>query len=133
MLWASFFAFISRAANTKVSRFFKLTQFRLKTEKGDVIVCGQVAYVGTGRDLSLQRIHLKIKQTMMKKNFLNIVLIAVIVVGKGLAQPVEQIVKIVVAPDHSDWVYRTGEHVKFSIVWLDGVTQGDHFTCHMKA
>src|SRR6186997_2652782 len=55
------------------------------------------------------------KQAMMKKNFLNIVLIALIVVGKGLAQPVEQIVKIVVAPDHSDWVYKTGENVKFSI------------------
>ncbi|MEO8765247.1 MAG: acetylxylan esterase [Ginsengibacter sp.] len=31
------------------------------------------------------------------------------------AQPVEQLVKILVAPDHQDWLYKTGEHVKFSI------------------
>lgn len=31
------------------------------------------------------------------------------------AQPAEQMVKVVVAPDHSDWLYKTGENVKFSI------------------
>ena len=31
------------------------------------------------------------------------------------AQPTEQMVKVVVAPDHSDWLYKTGENVKFSI------------------
>lgn len=35
--------------------------------------------------------------------------------GVSLAQPVEQIVKIIVAPDHDDWLYRTGEKVKFSV------------------
>ena len=55
---------------------------------------------------------------MMKKNLLNILLIALIVGGKSFAQPVEQIVKVVVAPDHSDWVYKTGENVKFSIAVL---------------
>jgi cephalosporin-C deacetylase len=32
-----------------------------------------------------------------------------------LAQPTEQMIKLVVAPDHSDWLYKTGENVKFSI------------------
>ena len=34
------------------------------------------------------------------------------------AQPVEQFVKVVVAPDHADWIYKTGEAVKFSITIL---------------
>lgn len=32
-----------------------------------------------------------------------------------LAQPVEQIVKISVAPDHSNWIYKTGEKTKFTV------------------
>ncbi len=32
-----------------------------------------------------------------------------------LAQPVERLVKVVVAPDHSDWTYKTGEPVRFTI------------------
>lgn len=32
-----------------------------------------------------------------------------------LAQPVEQIVKIIVAPDHKDWLYKVGEKVKFTV------------------
>ncbi len=35
------------------------------------------------------------------------------------AQPREQRIKIVVAPDHSDWLYKTGENVKFSISILE--------------
>ncbi len=31
------------------------------------------------------------------------------------AQPREQFVRVVVAPDHSDWQYKTGERVKFNI------------------
>ncbi|HVG15419.1 MAG TPA: acetylxylan esterase, partial [Chitinophagaceae bacterium] len=31
------------------------------------------------------------------------------------AQPAEGIVKVIVAPDHADWLYRVGEPVKFSI------------------
>ena len=34
------------------------------------------------------------------------------------AQPVEQFVKIIVAPDHPDWTYKTGEPVKFSVTVL---------------
>jgi cephalosporin-C deacetylase len=33
----------------------------------------------------------------------------------GIAQPVEQAVKLLVAPDHSDWQYKVGEPCKFSI------------------
>lgn len=32
-----------------------------------------------------------------------------------LAQPVEQLIKVIVAPDHSDWTYKTGESAKFTI------------------
>jgi len=35
--------------------------------------------------------------------------------GKVYSQPTEQMIKVVVAPDHSDWTYKTGEPVKFSI------------------
>lgn len=34
------------------------------------------------------------------------------------AQPVEQMVKILVAPNHSNWNYATGEEVKFSVTVL---------------
>ena len=34
------------------------------------------------------------------------------------SQPVEQFVKVVVAPDHPDWTYKTGEPVKFSVTVL---------------
>lgn len=34
------------------------------------------------------------------------------------AQPQEQSVKVVVAPDHDNWTYKTGEKVKFSITVL---------------
>jgi cephalosporin-C deacetylase-like acetyl esterase len=36
----------------------------------------------------------------------------------GLAQPVEQLVKVIVAPDHNDWVYKLNEKVKFSVTVL---------------
>ena len=35
-----------------------------------------------------------------------------------LSQPVEQFVKVVVAPDHTDWIYKTGEPVKFMVTVL---------------
>ncbi len=34
------------------------------------------------------------------------------------AQPPEQYVKVIVAPDHSDWIYTAGEKVKFTITVL---------------
>jgi hypothetical protein len=30
-------------------------------------------------------------------------------------QPVEKFIKVIVAPDHSDWIYKKGESVKFTI------------------
>ncbi|MDQ3290658.1 MAG: acetylxylan esterase [Bacteroidota bacterium] len=36
----------------------------------------------------------------------------------GAAQPKEEIVKVVVAPDHVNWEYKTGEPVKFTITVL---------------
>ena len=35
-----------------------------------------------------------------------------------LAQPVERLIKVVVAPDHMDWTYKTGETAKFAITVL---------------
>ena len=32
-----------------------------------------------------------------------------------LAQPIEQRIKVLVAPDHSDWTYKANEKVKFTI------------------
>lgn len=34
---------------------------------------------------------------------------------ESFAQPVEQLVKIMVAPDHTNWEYRPGEKVKFTV------------------
>lgn len=34
------------------------------------------------------------------------------------AQPTEQFIKVVVAPDHPDWIYTRGEKVKFSVTIL---------------
>ncbi|GAB4052875.1 acetylxylan esterase [Spirosoma litoris] len=33
----------------------------------------------------------------------------------ALAQPVERLVKVIVTPDHADWLYKTGEPVKFNV------------------
>ena len=34
------------------------------------------------------------------------------------AQPAEQLIKIIVAPDHTDWLYKPSEKVKFSVAVL---------------
>lgn len=48
-------------------------------------------------------------------------LLPVIITASANAQPVEQYVKVVVAPDHANWTYKTGEPVKFQIsVLKDG-------------
>lgn len=36
----------------------------------------------------------------------------------GWTQPAEQLVKVMVAPDHTDWTYKPGEKVKFTITVL---------------
>ncbi|HEX6890684.1 MAG TPA: acetylxylan esterase [Chryseolinea sp.] len=41
--------------------------------------------------------------------------VSLLVSGITFGQPVEQLIKVVVAPDHSDWTYKTGEPAKFQI------------------
>jgi hypothetical protein len=43
------------------------------------------------------------------------VLLLILLPVSLLAQPAERLVKVVVAPDHSDWIYKTGEPVRFII------------------
>ncbi len=37
---------------------------------------------------------------------------------QGIAQPTEQFIKVIVAPDHVNWIYRPGEKVSFNITVL---------------
>jgi cephalosporin-C deacetylase len=53
---------------------------------------------------------------MIKK--LKLILLSVSIPALLLAQPVEQRIKVVVAPDHSDWTYKLSEKVKFTITVL---------------
>ena len=48
------------------------------------------------------------------KSFL-LILLLLTAIMQGFAQPVEQNVKVIVAPDHTDWQYKTGEKVKFNV------------------
>ncbi len=52
------------------------------------------------------------------KRLLSIVLLLVVTLYAD-AQPKEQRVKVIVAPDHADWMYKTGEPAKFSISVLE--------------
>ena len=52
---------------------------------------------------------------------LHLIFLALILHHFLLAQPIEQRIKVVVAPDHSDWTYKANEKVKFTIsVLQDG-------------
>ncbi|WP_077919651.1 acetylxylan esterase [Spirosoma sp. 209] len=42
-------------------------------------------------------------------------LLLVLISTKLVAQPAERLVKLVVTPDHTDWLYKTGEPVRFTI------------------
>lgn len=52
---------------------------------------------------------------MIKKILLPYFLLVALCATNGSAQPVEQFIKVIVAPDHSDWTYKPGESVKFTI------------------
>ena len=39
-------------------------------------------------------------------------------INVGKSQPAEQLIKVVVAPDHTDWTYKPGEKAKFTITVL---------------
>lgn len=44
--------------------------------------------------------------------------------GYTLAQPAERLVKVIVSPDHSDWLYKVGEPARFTVsVYRDNVLQ----------
>lgn len=51
------------------------------------------------------------------RNFRYLVFLLFFVGGaqKNFAQPAEQLVKVVVAPDHTNWTYNTGEKAKFTV------------------
>ncbi len=52
----------------------------------------------------------------MKTRFLPLNFLALLlVVNIALAQPAERFVKVIVAPDRTDWTYKPGEKVKFTI------------------
>ena len=59
----------------------------------------------------------------MKKIVTPFLLLFILITSQHLllAQPIEQRIKVVVAPDHSDWTYKANEKVKFTIsVLKDG-------------
>jgi cephalosporin-C deacetylase len=62
-------------------------------------------------DFALYILHFPLILASMLKKFLLLFLLPATL----LAQPVERLVKVVVAPDHSDWKYKTGEPVRFTI------------------
>lgn len=47
-----------------------------------------------------------------------LLLISTLFIGYSQGQPAEQLIKVVVAPDHTDWTYKPGENVKFTITVL---------------
>lgn len=51
----------------------------------------------------------------MKRTFFFILLISLLSFTIYGQIPPEKLIKIVVAPDHADWTYKTGEHVQFTI------------------
>ena len=52
---------------------------------------------------------------MKKRFYYLLILLTVLFSVRTLSQPVEQYIKVVVAPDHADWTYKTGETAKFEI------------------
>lgn len=55
---------------------------------------------------------MKIKHTHLR---LYITLVAMLFLSAVRAQPVEQMVKVLVVPERADWTYKTGEQVTFTI------------------
>jgi cephalosporin-C deacetylase len=52
---------------------------------------------------------------MIKRILLLYIVTVALCIADVTAQPTEQRIKVVVAPDHTDWTYQTGESVKFTI------------------
>jgi cephalosporin-C deacetylase-like acetyl esterase len=56
------------------------------------------------------------KQSFIIRHFLLFVLIALTFgIRNGNAQPSVSLIKIAVAPEHADWIYKTGEKVRFDV------------------
>ena len=51
----------------------------------------------------------------MLKRIVFLYLVAFFGFTNAIAQPTEQLIKVIVAPDHDNWTYKTGESVKFTI------------------
>jgi hypothetical protein len=51
---------------------------------------------------------------MKRTNVISLLLLLLSTTGI-FAQPTEQMVKVIVAPDHANWLYKPGENVKFTI------------------
>lgn len=51
----------------------------------------------------------------MLKRIVFLYLVAFFGFTSAIAQPTEQLIKVIVAPDHDNWTYKTGESVKFTI------------------
>lgn len=49
------------------------------------------------------------------KTLISNLLLLLFLVGTTLAQPAEKYIKVNVVPDHADWLYKTGDKVKFTI------------------
>jgi len=45
-------------------------------------------------------------------------ILLVALIHQGYAQPAAQFIRVIVAPDHTDWTYKPGEKVKFTITVL---------------
>ena len=50
-----------------------------------------------------------------KINCISCLLFLLMLANNGFSQPVERFVKVIVAADHGDWLYKKGEAVKFTI------------------
>lgn len=51
----------------------------------------------------------------MKIRFTLVLVLFIVCSAKVVSQPIEQFIKVFVAPEHTDWTYKTGESVKFVI------------------
>ena len=50
-----------------------------------------------------------------KINRISLLLFFLIIGNTIFSQPVDRFVKVIVAADHGDWLYKKGENVKFTI------------------
>jgi len=54
----------------------------------------------------------------MKKKHLILIILYFIIYSNSIAQPVNTFIKVIVAPDHSDWTYKLNEPVIFKVTVL---------------